>query len=353
MFTRKKILVLLVSLTLFISAHAQLKMNGWYYIPLPMNDSAEWCVVYQDGRNAQPKWHFYRYYKTKGDTFISGHTYKKVWTNTLHHKYLPTDTLVCMYRQDTAARKVFVRSAYTYYPDTNEYLEMDFGVKDKDTLYLPVFTRSGVYEKRKFFVLGLDSQKVVSGSFPPKTTYDRTLYQTRCTDTSNLVYGDMIFPLSDYTFQEGIGSDGSTGPFFYPIARKRYIDETDVTSRIVDTVAYLHCLEYKDSVLWLYQSHPLNFSCSDILSVIPVKSLQTIRFFPNPCMEYIDIELGNTSLNPKVEIIDIDGKKIETSINVVGSGTERIDTSNLPRGIYILNIFNKQGLNESYKLIKL
>ncbi len=353
MIIKNKLIVLLIALSAFISASAQIKKNGWYYIPLPMVDSAEWCVVSQDGRHQQPEWRSFRYYKTKGDTFMSGQTYKKLWTNTHHHKYYATDTLVCMYRQDTTARKVYVRSAYNYYADTNEYLVMDFGVKTNDTIVLPIFTRNGNYEQRKFYVGNVDSQKLVIPGPPLKVYYDRLFYGVVCIDTSELVYGDMWHPLRDYGFFEGIGNDKSVSPFFYPIARKEYYYQTDVTSRLVDTVVYLHCLESPDSVIWIFKSNPQLDYCSNILSITPVDyKTQSLIMFPNPCNEYIDVNFETIIPEMQLEIIDMTGKRVDASSKKVGSNIERISTINLTPGVFILHAYNNYGFNESYKIIK-
>jgi len=352
MIIKNKLIILLIALSAFISANAQIKKNGWYYIPLPMNDSAEWSVVYQDGQHKDPVWRSFKYYKTLGDTFISGQTYKKVWTNSQHHKYYPTDTLVCMYRQDTAARRVYVRSAFTYYPDTNEYLFMDFGMHDSDTMVLPVFTRKSVYESRKFYVLGVDSHKTVIFGTPQKIYYDRIDFLLRTPDTNDLVYGDIWHPLRDYFPLEGVGSTRSTGPFFYPIARKEYYYETDM-SNPADTIVYLHCLENGGFTRWLFKSTPSVDFCDKVLSIRPINyKLNTLVLFPNPCNEYIAIYTDESILDMHIEIFDISGKKVKTDLRTNTTGTRYVSTSNLTPGVFILHAYNNYGFNESYKIIK-
>lgn len=74
----------------------------------------------------------------------------------------------------------------------------------------------------------------------------------------------------------------------------------------------------------------------------------TDRIFPNPTMDYIDIECDNSTYN--LSLYANDGKLILTK-NKLSSPT-RLDLKKYPTGIYVLTIQKENGKKTSYKLIK-
>lgn len=81
----------------------------------------------------------------------------------------------------------------------------------------------------------------------------------------------------------------------------------------------------------------------------PVKT-DIARFYPNPVFNNITIETNSSSLLT-YEIIDLTGKVLKKE--VINSRPKTIDLSNLPKGTYLINIFN-EDLTEYFsdKIIK-
>ena len=66
--------------------------------------------------------------------------------------------------------------------------------------------------------------------------------------------------------------------------------------------------------------------------------------YPNPVKDILFIK-SNDKID-KVDVYSVDGKLIKSKIN-----SDKIDFSNLPKGIYLVNIHTKSGI-KSEKIIK-
>ncbi len=76
-----------------------------------------------------------------------------------------------------------------------------------------------------------------------------------------------------------------------------------------------------------------------------------IRVYPNPFIDFINLDLGNYVDDYfSVIIYDTNGRKIK-NYNVKGGQVEQLNCSELSTGIYILKVFNEK-IQKEFKLIK-
>ena len=77
-----------------------------------------------------------------------------------------------------------------------------------------------------------------------------------------------------------------------------------------------------------------------------------ITLFPNPAKSILNLKVeSEDSVNLKVDIVSIDGKRIKT-ITVSSFQNQQIDISNLSQGIYITNFYENNTLIASKRFIK-
>lgn len=88
-----------------------------------------------------------------------------------------------------------------------------------------------------------------------------------------------------------------------------------------------------------------NFSYSKIV-VVKKQSQTEFQIFPNPAAEYFILSVKERELN-KVSIISIDGKIVYNSIYENQNDFIKIDISTFAPGIYLLQIENENGINQS------
>lgn len=88
-------------------------------------------------------------------------------------------------------------------------------------------------------------------------------------------------------------------------------------------------------------SNPLGSSLLSITSVLqtnsPTVESLDVKIWPNPSDGLINIQIGSNELKTTIEIIDLSGKLIFTSLS---NGTLHIHDLNLSPGIYLVNIIN-------------
>ena len=76
-------------------------------------------------------------------------------------------------------------------------------------------------------------------------------------------------------------------------------------------------------------------------------AIENIEIYPNPVVDYLYIKLPGNQIPAKVELFDITGKLILRKHN-----TGKIDMSNLPKGNYLINIYNDKNISVTQKIIK-
>jgi hypothetical protein len=79
---------------------------------------------------------------------------------------------------------------------------------------------------------------------------------------------------------------------------------------------------------------------------IDENSLQAVSVSPNPCKDFININMANPESIEKLELFDITGKRILNFTN-----TSKINISNLNNGVYMLRIQTDKG-SVTKKIIK-
>lgn len=90
---------------------------------------------------------------------------------------------------------------------------------------------------------------------------------------------------------------------------------------------------------------------------IPEKSLEDILYnvelYPNPAVDYTSIkwEIYDEIKEAHYVIVDINGREINRGDVLENKGEIVIDTRNLRQGIYIIGIYNKNGLKANKKLM--
>jgi Secretion system C-terminal sorting domain len=104
---------------------------------------------------------------------------------------------------------------------------------------------------------------------------------------------------------------------------------------------------FEDDSFSLY--NPSGEDCEYYLTHLDVSELETIDLvlYPNPTSGTVTIEGG---LINKVEIVGLDGRVIETVIEV--NGLNAFSTANLEPGSYIVQLYSQNGQITSQELIK-
>lgn len=80
----------------------------------------------------------------------------------------------------------------------------------------------------------------------------------------------------------------------------------------------------------------------ETLSIDSETLKNTITVYPNPTNQFININLPETIINQKVEIIiyDINGRELKTNKQQIESTTFSLDVSAFSNGVYLLRILN-------------
>jgi len=76
------------------------------------------------------------------------------------------------------------------------------------------------------------------------------------------------------------------------------------------------------------------------------RSLDGISIYPNPLQGYIYVDFGSSLLRSSgIEILDLSGRRLygETIEQMQASNIIKIDTKDLPRGLYFLSIYTTEG----------
>jgi len=76
-------------------------------------------------------------------------------------------------------------------------------------------------------------------------------------------------------------------------------------------------------------------------------TLDNIKVYPNPVVNTLYVSLTNHEVPAKLELFDLTGKLL---LNVTESG--QLDMSNLPKGEYLLQVYNKHNESFTQKIIK-
>lgn len=106
--------------------------------------------------------------------------------------------------------------------------------------------------------------------------------------------------------------------------------------------------------IWITQRDILNNVYRldlDIASVKAEKFTSSIDIFPNPAINIINVNTEEDYLISQYTILDLNGKKISSS-NINSSGSFSVNVESLSKGIYFLELKNKEGLSYLKKFVK-
>lgn len=163
----------------------------------------------------------------------------------------------------------------------------------------------------------------------------------------NIVHNDTLFG--------NITADQSGLMLFYhnvPVT-----DSMKVTALLTNDVAGLTCI-VEDTLFWkttevtpnvyIYSWDILSGNLgTSITTSVSVPDEMKINFFPSPVSDQFQIEGPKTEYS--LTIFNIGGQLVHTINNLKGS--EQVDVSNLPSGLYFLNVRHDKGL-ESIRFVK-
>jgi extracellular elastinolytic metalloproteinase len=151
--------------------------------------------------------------------------------------------------------------------------------------------------------------------------------------------------------------------------RFRFVTNETVSSSatfkgwFIDDVELLD-LVYFDTQACIANGKSENGSCSEIRRIImdtdattPTKDLPTalskVEFYPNPVSNILNLDIVASKITSvNITIVQIDGKNIYSEIVKIGQGanSKQIDLSNVPSGVYLINILDGESLT-SKKLV--
>ena len=104
-----------------------------------------------------------------------------------------------------------------------------------------------------------------------------------------------------------------------------------------------------------FQVHSPSFDGTNDISINEISSFenQSVEVYPNPCSEYTTLCFHNIETEKlNVNIYNIYGKSVFSLANFVGDNI-KLTTTNFDTGIYLLKVFNNDGLIISKKIIVL
>lgn len=273
----KKIIILLLcsfSLTLFSQAS----------IYKPFCNNPSWTTAYTSFGGTG-----YATFQYQSDTTIGIYTYKKITHNT-------SPFIFALFREDTVLKRVYQYDI----PNSLDYLYIDFNLNIGNT-----------------FTVTIVNGPVVSTTVTAKNSVliNGSLHNALFLSSPGSFFG--------YKFVEGILSDvNPLNPYFSG----------------GDPVVTLACMCHNNQFYYSYDSLSCGLNCSNPVALKEIQNVKnTIRLFPNPSAQIINLE-SNLSLEGKKYFIqDYTGKDISNGVFHAISGVDILGLSN---GIYFLSINN-------------
>ena len=149
---------------------------------------------------------------------------------------------------------------------------------------------------------------------------------------------------------------GTIGPVTLNSGESKCIDIAYIYARDLskkgNNITSVTLLKKDIPIIQNFYNNNINSDCLDYLSVpeIQRKENKVLNLYPNPANNSITIDIINASKNGSYAIYDILGNEI--SGRLIYSYPDRVDISNLNKGIYIIkitngdNIFNRKFVKE-------
>lgn len=87
-------------------------------------------------------------------------------------------------------------------------------------------------------------------------------------------------------------------------------------------------------------------------NTIGMEDLGVVAFsiFPNPATGFVIIRNGGQSVNANIELLDMSGKVVLTETRVL-AGDHKLDITSVAPGMYMLNMYNEDGLNAHHRVM--
>lgn len=242
--------------------------------------------------------------------------------------YLYCDDYLDLYiREDTNTGRIFRRI------DNKEYVICDMTLNEGDTFTLPVF--ENLYYAEEGYSVIVDSVREEDGR--------KVIYFAPIDD--NLVYhtyfGDLRYGMNALLpkFVEGIGP--SYGPFGFLLAG------------FYNMLSVLLCVDKENSSGEEIPTHALfpHLGCYQFGAGIEENEENILKVYPNPATTccYVDLQSGS-DICRSYKLYDLLGREVKS--NIFSDNQNMIDLNELPKGIYILEIFTNNNITYSSKIIK-
>ena len=316
---------LLLSMIGLLCLQIQTVMQAQEYVPFPMLD-ATWT---EQNEIYEPPQSWTSLYKTETDTFLLNNMYRNIYEYYIHLNSFDTiRELYASIRQDTAGKKVYV--IRHYFSEKQERLLLDFDVNVSDTVILSAYYWD-------LFSHATDSVYIVD------SISETTLNNNQSTNIFHLSSMNTYFPVT-LVLIEGVGS--LTNPF--GVAFGGFNKE--LRQREFCCPRVLLCLTVAEEQRYVYNDAA---SCGKLrvwTSIDATYSNTTINIYPNPIKNFCTIKINPENSFEKVfKIYSILGEEMYATRFY--HNDMQIDLSSLKPGIYITQIWQKENLVSTQKMI--
>jgi len=255
----------------------------------------------------------------RGDTFYIGNNQYYFF----HLDYHPQIFL----REDTVNGRLYAR--YSSNEEDEEYLICDMSLTEGDTFVLYNWALHDYYYFNWDKIFIVDSVRYPMGK---KVIYFSWI---NAGGSEGLYHNNSSYNIT-MRFMEGVGPIyGVCPPFVIPFCAEPYFGA-------------LLCL-HKDDTL-CYMTHE-TLGCDQTCANVQSRSNPQIRIYLNPATQYITIESDmGEELSGKVIIRDVVGR-VWWQQNVSGQ-IVHIPVAVLPKGVYLITLFNKKQNTLTKKIVK-
>lgn len=217
---------------------------------------------------------------------------------------------------------------YVYLTDSTEHLLYDYDLVVGDTFY---FKGSGVFSQNLTFLWN-DSVQCVVDSID-NITVAGALRNVFYLSHDN--YGGMSGVIdTNSVFIEGIGNFGG---FFCGISRF-----SEYTTRT------LECFGINNISYWT----GFNGVCDFSVGIKSIDEKINLNYFPNPVINKLDIEIPESLIIKKIEIVDMVGEKTDLKFNRSENNKLTVDLSCFNSGMYFLKVYDNSFNWIDLKIIK-
>lgn len=316
---------LLLAIIAFCCLQMATNLQAQEYVPFPMVD-AIWT---EQNEIYEPPQTWTSLYKTETDTFLLSNTYRNIYEYYIHPGTFDTiRELYASIRQDTNEKKVFI--IRHYFSEKQERLLLDFDVNVSDTVVLSAYYWD-------LFPHATDSVYIVD------SISEITLVNNKTTNVFYLSNFSSFYPVSQILI-EGVGS--VTNPFgpAYGTFNK------ELRKRDFCCPRFLLCLTIGENEQYVFNEAASCGKLSVWTSIDAFYFNTKIIIYPNPVDRFCTIKINpENAFEKSFKIHSIYGGEIFTTRFF--QNNIQIDLSNLEPGIYISQLWQKEVLITTQKII--